>query len=212
MRIKLFYTAILMVAIGSTAWAQSSTESYSLEIPKDNMIEFNGGYAHNFVFRFRTKPNRPTATAGGGLTFGVAYNRKVTDALWIGGGVNFMGLKNTYQSSTEPVIKKECLSNIWSIPFYVRYDIMKWLYIKGGLAFDIQTNSTEGRYINNQSGMSPIAAVGFDFALSPTWHIGLEAHGGLTSLVAFRINEKEKYSTHQRFLYFAETLNIFYRF
>lgn len=213
MRIKRFFTAVALMAISTTAFAQSATETYSLEIPKDNMLEISGGHMLNNVFRFKTDGEMRTAKPGGGATFGITYSRKVIDWLWVGGGVNYMGLYNTYQSyASDPVVQRTCPSNIWSIPLFARFDLLKWLYLKPGFAFDIQNNNPEGRWLSNQTGMSLNLALGFDFVINKSWHIGLETRAGLTSLAAFRIREKDKYATHQRFVVYGETINLFYRF
>ena len=213
MRIKRFFTALALMAISTTAFAQSATDNYSLEIPKDNMLEISGGHMLNTVFRFRTESEMRTAKSGGGATFGLTYSRKVIDWLWVGGGVNYMGLYNTYLSyASGPQAERTCASKIWSIPLFARFDVMKWMYLKSGIAFDIQNNNAEGRWLSNQSGISLNAALGFDFELTKSWHIGLETRAGLTSLAAFRIREKDKYATHQRFFIFGETINLFYRF
>lgn len=210
--IKLCIIAGLMAA-PAVAAAQGAAEPYNLEIQQDNMIELNGGHMLNTVFRFGSSANMRTAKPGGGATFGIAYSRRLTNSLWLGGGVSFANYYNTYKSFAEgPTVQRLCESQIWSIPLFARFDLLKWLYLKPMLVFDIQGNNTEGLFLSNQTGVGLQLALGFDFALGKHWHIGLETRAGATSLGPFRIRKSDTYTSHQRFALFGEALHLAYRF
>ncbi|MBQ9470129.1 MAG: hypothetical protein IJU72_04150 [Bacteroidales bacterium] len=213
MRITKLCTIVGLIVAPAVALAQSSAEGYDLEIQQDNMIELNGGHMLNTVFRFGSSADKRTAKPGGGATFGIAYSRRLTTAVWLGGGVSFANIYNTYQSyASGPTVERVCESQMWSIPLFARFDVLKWLYLKPMVVFDIQGNNPDGRFLSNQTGVGLQAALGFDFALGKHWHIGLETRAGLTSLGAFRIRKADTYTSHQRFALFGETINLAFRF
>lgn len=213
---KTFLTATLVAVVGIAAAQQTPSvkaDKYTLEIPKDNIIELQGGVVANSVFRFATKGTMQTADNGIGSTFNILYSRRLSERWWVGGGLGYISLLNTATISTvPPFITKDVTTSMWSIPLHVRFDFSKWLYAKPVITVDFQSQNKKGVNLNNQGGVRFALAVGADIEVWKGLHLGIEPSIGVTSLVPFNRRSEDTYSTHQRFLLYGATLNASYRF
>lgn len=198
---------VVLVVMSLVAFSQESTDKYSLELPKDNMLEVNGGFLLNSVVRFKSNKHLGTAENGNGFSVGITYSRKLTDKLWVGGGYNYMELTNDYNSVSLPVIVESKTAKIWSIPIHVRYSFTKWAYIKPGFAFDFQYNNKEGEKIDNQSGVSVYLAAGVNFKVWKSMYVAFEPKVGVMSLAAFKGDDYQ-----QHFIVYGATINLSYLF
>lgn len=204
---KRYIVTLVIVLLWELVWAQDQPSKYSLEFPKDNLFELNTGAVYNQVVRFNPTNEKGSANNGWGFTIGLTYSRKVFDRFWLGGGYNFMSIKNEWvrpRSLEKDVDDKPCAgiktTNMWSIPMHLRYELLKWLYIKPIMSFDFQGQNKEGNFISNQTGMSVWMAAGVSLRLGKWCILQLEPKVGITALAPFR---HQKYQ--QRFVCYATT-------
>ncbi|MCK5823551.1 MAG: outer membrane beta-barrel protein [Bacteroidales bacterium] len=107
----------------------------------------------------------------------------------------------------EPQIIQNQKSKIVQIPIRIRYDLFNWLYIKGGLTIDKQTNNIDGEYIDNQSGIGFSFVGGIDLKLTDKIRFNIEPEIGISSLIPFKGDDYQ-----QHFLNKGINLSFGYRF
>ena len=210
---KGFVISSLLLFLSVMALAQEQNQKYSLELPKDNLLEVNGGFVLNNVIRFEDTNREGDADNGIGYSFGFLYSRKLTDKLWVGGGYSYMSVKNDYvrapslDSPSLEEYRKEITTEMWSIPLHVRYNFFKWAYVRPGVSFDFQGANKKGEFVDNQTGLSVFVAAGVSFKVWNSFSVGIEPKVGLTSLAAFRRSDYQ-----QHFITYGATLNVSYLF
>jgi hypothetical protein len=176
-----------------------------------NQIDLSGYLFVNNVFRFSEIEGAGHVDNGEGLRFGINYNRKILDKLWINSGLNYMRATNVYHGSIigpmEPKIIQSQISELIQIPMRIRCDIRKWFYIKTGLTFDSQFNNKDGKYVDNQTGIGFSLLGGIDLSIFNLIHFDIEPEFGITSLIPFNADDYQ-----QHFLLTGINFNIGYRF
>lgn len=210
---KVFFITLLLLVTSATLLAQAQTDKYSLELPKDNLIEINGGGIINNVIRFESTQKQGDAENGYGFSFGILYSRKITNKLMVGGGYSYMSVNNNYvrattlEGSGDETYRKKITTAMWSIPFHARYNFQKWAFASAGFSFDFQGANRKSQYIDNQTGMSVFASLGVNFNVWNSFYVGVEPRVTLTSLAAFRSDDYQ-----QHFINYSAILSVSYLF
>ena len=186
-----------------------SSASFS-QLDTKNQIDIVGNYLQNNVYRFSEIDGAGSADNGNGFCLGINYNRKVAEKLWVNSGINYLKTSNDYHfaiidENPPPQVNVE--SELWRIPIKIRYDILKWFYLKTGLIVDYQFNNQSGKYIDNQSGIGYSLSAGINLNLSELIYFNIEPELGFTSLIPFN---SDRYQQH--FLISGVNFNIGLRF
>lgn len=165
-----------------------SSASFSQVDTKRNQVDILGNYMKNDVTRFPELDGAGSVDNGKGFCLGINYSRKVANKLWINSGINYFKTSNDFNPALtgEP---KPTIENIKSellrIPVKVRYDFVKWWYIKTGLTIDCQFNNKSSDYIDNQSGLGYSLSSGINLRLTGQIYFNIEPELGITSLIPF---------------------------
>ena len=177
---------------------------------KRNQIDILGNYFQNDVARFTELNGVGSVDDGKGYCFGINYSRKVANKLWVNSGINYLKTSNDFNPAPtgepRPTIE-DIESKLLRIPVKIRYDILKWFYLKTGLTVDYQFNNLSGKYIDNQSGIGYSLSAGINLNLSELIYFNIEPELGITSLIPFN---SERYQQH--FLISGVNFNIGIRF
>ncbi len=172
-----------------------SFASFSQVDSKRNQIDISGSYFKNDVSRFTIIIGGASADDGMGYCFGINYSRKIANKSWINTGIGYLKTSNDFIPSiglSYPIVNIE--SKLLRIPVKIRYDIIKWFYIKTGLSFDYQFNNKSGMYISNQSGIGYSASIGINLNLFELIYFNIEPEIGFTSLIP--LNFERYYQQH----------------
>jgi len=133
---------ILFLTFRLTSYSQSEL---------NNQIDLSGYVFTNNVFRFSEIEGVGYAENGEGYRFGLQYSRLISKKIWINTGFGYLKTSNVYRGAyigpMEPQVIQSQESNIIQIPIRIRYDMLKWLYIKSGLTIDSQTNNKDGNNV-----------------------------------------------------------------
>ncbi|MBA7544034.1 hypothetical protein ES705_36380 [subsurface metagenome] len=172
---------------------------------KRNQIDISGSIFFNSVFHFSESNGEESVENGEGYRFGLQYSRLITNKIWINVGVSNLRMSNIYHGVITVIQWQD--SKIIQIPVRIRYDLIKWLYVKSGFSFDIQTNNKEGLHVDNQSGIGFSLIGGLDLKLSESIRFSVEPELGITSLIPFSGNNNQ-----QHFFLTGVNLNVGYKF
>ena len=163
--------------------------SYS-QIRSTVQIDLSGSFFTNEVFRFSEIDGAGYADDGEGLRFGIQFNRMISKKLWINTGLGYFQTVNVvhgaYQGPMEAQIIQTHKAGLVQVPFRLRYDLLKWLYIKSGLTFDYQVRYKGVNKVDDQSGIGFSCAPGINLRLSESLRINIEPELGITSLIPFK--------------------------
>jgi len=173
-----------------------STTSFSQVDTLKNYFDIFGSFIQNDVARFPELDGAGSVDEGRGFCFGINYSRKLANKLWINSGLNYFKTSNDFNPAPTgeptPTIKN-INSELLRIPVKIRYDFIKWWYIKTGLTIDYQYNNKNGNYIDNQSGLAYSLSTGINLKLTKQFYFIIEPELAITSLVPFNSN---KYQQH----------------
>jgi len=160
-----------------------------------NQIDVIGNYSSTEVFRFTELLGAGSIDNGNSFSLGINYNRKISEKIWFNTGVNyFKSLNDLHPAPTgEPiVITKDIKTELIRIPAKVRFDLLKWFYIKTGFSLDTELNSS-GSYIDNQSGLAYSLACGINLNLNKQIYFNIEPEWNLLSIVPFNSNDYQQH-------------------
>lgn len=161
-----------------------------------NQIDILSNYFLNNVYRYSEIDGAGSLENGYGLIFGINYNRKVSERIWLSSGINYLKTKNDFNPALtgEPISTIENIeTELLRIPIKVRIDINKCFYFKTGVTIDSELKNQNNNEIDNQSGIGYSLAIGLELEIMKNIYFNIEPELGFTSLIAF---DSERYQQH----------------
>ena len=121
-----------------------------------NRMTVYSGISSNALFRKENLVGAGSDEGKGATVFGIRYLRNLNNSFSIESGLEYSSDKVESSSAFYPGIPRTYTKStigMVSIPVYGYYNFLKYLFINAGPTVDLETNRSENRAIDPQSGI-----------------------------------------------------------